>query len=90
MNRIGIITLYDCQNQVDNCTKKMIRELRPYFDYFLVVCSFVLDEADYFFLSNYSEYIYVRENIGFDGGAIKDAIAFLSSGQMDCSLENYD
>ena len=90
MNRIGIITLYDCLNQVDNCTRKIVRELRSYLDYFLVVCNFKLDENDYSFLSEYSEYIYERENVGFDGGAIKDALAILLSNEMDCSLENYD
>ncbi len=90
MKRLGILTLYDNHNEVDECTRKLINDLKPHLDYLFVVCNFAPEHEGRVFLDKISDYVLLRENTGFDGGAIKDAINILFSDKLDIFLQEYD
>ncbi len=90
MKRLGIITLYDPLNQIDISIQKMINDLRQYLKCLIVVCNFTPLSEGMKYLQKHADYILIRDNIGYDGGAIKDAITYLTSDTSCISLLDYD
>ena len=90
MKRITILSLYDVFNQVDYCTQKLICDIRQYSDYLFIVCNFSSDADVDEFLRKNSDYVLIRDNTGFDGGAIKDAISVLLSNKTGVSINDFD
>jgi lipopolysaccharide biosynthesis protein len=83
MNRIGIFAFYDKDGIVDPCFSIMLRDIRKELDYFVVAINGIVTTDGEKELRKYADEIIFRENVGFDAGAYKDAIAKLDdSGKL--------
>ncbi|MCI8936458.1 MAG: hypothetical protein HFI44_06295 [Lachnospiraceae bacterium] len=73
MKRLCIYLTYDKQGIVDSYIEYMLRELKTISDRLIVVCNQPQIVSGEHFLKC-ADYIYYRENIGFDAGGFKDAL----------------
>ncbi|MDE5907455.1 MAG: rhamnan synthesis F family protein [Lachnospiraceae bacterium] len=73
MKRLCIYLTYDKQGIVDSYIEYMLKELRTIADRLIVVCNQPQIVSGEHFLKC-ADYIYYRENLGFDAGGFKDAL----------------
>lgn len=74
MRRIGIFCFHDKEGIVDEYVEFLLQELCHCLDYLVIVINGVVNDKGKFTLEKYADNIYIRENMGFDGGAYKDVI----------------
>ena len=87
MKRIAIFVFYDHEGIVEPYIIKLLDGMRGYADYIYTVANGFVQKEGQEQLVLHSDRLLIRENKGFDAGAIKDAIADLSNASM---LEQYD
>lgn len=87
MKRLGICVFYDQKGIVDTCLEVLLESFEPILERLIVVINGYFTEDAYAKICKYSDEVYKRENIGYDGGAYKDIfIKYLSV----CNLQRYD
>lgn len=69
--------------EIEEFKKKLIEMISVYADYFIIVSNGAVSEHTYSFFNEHVSSVLIRENIGYDGGAYKDAIS-------DLDLDGYD
>lgn len=74
MNRLGIFLTYDADGIIDNYIEEMLKDICKELSRLVIVCNGVLSSSGRRKLEKYSDEIMVRENIGFDFCAWKDAM----------------
>ncbi len=87
VKRIAIFVFYDQEGIVEPYVIKLLNEMQKYVDYIYTVVNGILLENDRELLEMYSDKLMIRNNKGFDAGAIKDAIADLDAVNM---LDKYN
>ena len=85
MNRLGIFCTYDTDGIVDDYIFYLLQEIKKVVAHLTIVCNGKLTLEGRARLEQYSEDLYVRENVGFDMEAWRQGI----SRQKD-SLAEYD
>ena len=83
MKRIVIMACYIPHGEIEEYKKKLIEVMNSYADFFIIVSNGVVSEQTYSFFKEKSSKVLIRDNIGYDAGAYKDAIS-------DLNLEVYD
>lgn len=87
MKRLGICVFYDQKGIVDTYLEVLLESFESVLDRLIVVINGYITEDAYSKVSKYSDEIYKRDNIGYDGGAYKDVFTkYLSV----CDLQNCD
>jgi len=74
IKRIAIYVVHDKDGIIDDYIPFYLSELRPCVTHLVVVCNGLLTDEGRYKLSNYADDIFVRPNIGFDCGAVKDVL----------------
>lgn len=87
IKRIAIFVFYDQEGIVEPYVIKLLNGMQEYVDYIYTVVNGMIQEKGRKLLELHSDKLMVRDNKGFDAGAIKDAIADLNAEKL---LENYD
>lgn len=72
MKRLSIFVIYSETGKIYDSVKLLIQDLKTVSTYFVVVVNGSLSSYEY--LESVSDYIIVRENIGLDAGAYKQAL----------------
>lgn len=83
LKRIIIMACYIPHGEIEEYKKKLIEAVSSYADFFVIVSNGAVSEQTYSFFKEKSSKVLMRDNIGYDAGAYKDAIA-------DLDLEGYD
>lgn len=80
--RLGIYVIYDEQNVIDRADLYLAREIRSVVSR-LIVCVNSNGRVDLCGLKEYTEEIIVRDNRGFDAGAVKEILCgYLRDGEL--------
>lgn len=87
VKKIAIFVFYDQEGILDSYVIKLLDEMRNHVDFIYTVVNGIIQEDGKKLLESSSDKLLVRENKGFDAGAIKDAVADLSAADM---LAKYD
>lgn len=74
MNRLGIYIFYDENGIVDRYVPYFLSNVRPLLTRLVVVCNGVVSKKGLNILKQYADDVYVRDNYGFDGMAVRYAI----------------
>lgn len=77
MKRLVIMVCYSITGEIEGYKRKIIDSVNTYADSFIVVINGNISKESYSFLKSRSLKILLRENIGYDAGAYKDAISHL-------------
>lgn len=84
--RLGIYVIYDEQNVICNADLYLAQEIRSVTSR-LIVCVNSTEKVDAQKLSKYTDEIIVRDNSGYDAGAVKEVLCgYLNEGE----LQDYD
>lgn len=87
MERIGIFVFYDNMGIVEDYVSYLLCDLRKNLSKLVVVCNGSLTEESRHIFMKYADDIFVRENKGYDIGALKESmISFLGWDE----IERYD
>lgn len=73
MKRLGIIVLFDVNGKIDFYLKYLVSSIQNLFHKIVFVINGFIQEEDYHELINFTQFIFIRENKGFDAEAYKDA-----------------
>ena len=87
VKKIAIFVFYDQEGILDPYVIKLLDDMRNYVDFIYTVVNGIIQRDGRKQLESSSDKLLLRENKGFDAGAIKDAIADLSAIDM---LAKYD
>ena len=87
IKRIAIFVFYDHEGILDPYVIKLLDEIRNHVDFIYTVVNGIIQKNDSKQLELNSDRLLIRANRGFDAGAIKDAVADLSTTGM---LTKYD
>ncbi|XME01248.1 rhamnan synthesis F family protein [Lachnospiraceae bacterium C1.1] len=87
MNRLGIFCFFNKEGKVNEYVKVLLNEMVRYFSKLYIVCNGKVSDEGRETLKKYSEFIYERDNVGFDAGAYKYAFTKLITEE---DLKNYD
>ena len=79
IKRLGIFVFYDAVGKVDLYVEKLLQSILPELNKLVIVVNGKLLNEEKQKLKKYSSSIFIRENIGFDAGAYKDAFLFFLS-----------
>lgn len=71
LSRLGIFVFYDPQGIVDDYVLFLLKSLRPHFARIITVSNSELDETGKERLKQYSDALFIRENVGLDAAAYK-------------------
>lgn len=74
--RIAVFVFYDKDNIVDEYVYFLLKEIKKVVNCLIVVCNGNIADTDKRRMRVYAEKVIERENIGYDAGAIKDAILY--------------
>ena len=74
MKRMCIYVTYDKKNIIDAYVGYILSEIKKNTDKLVVVCNELKVERGLEHISAYTDNIFLRENIGYDAGAFKDAL----------------
>ena len=74
ISRLGIYVIFDKEGIIDNYVLDVLKVIKKELTELIVVCNGIYEAEQLVKLTEYTEHIFVRENIGFDAGAFKDAI----------------
>lgn len=83
MKRIIIMACYSSTGEIEDCKIKLIESVSAYADYFIIVLNGFISQNAYSFVQEKASKVLKRENIGYDAGAYKDAIADLDLNEYD-------
>lgn len=72
--RLGIFVIYDPDGIVDGYREYLLNDISENLSDIVIVCNGYMQEAEIDKLHKYTSRVYVRENRGFDAGAIKYAL----------------
>lgn len=72
MSRYGIFVFYDSEGIVQNYVLWLLNSFQDVFSKLVIVINGHIRKEEKLKFAVYTQYIYERENIGFDGGAYKD------------------
>lgn len=78
MKRIGIFQFFSEYNFVEKYIEKLLESMRPIVSKLIVVYNCELNSKELYKLTQYTKFIYKRQNLGFDAGAYKDVLLKLS------------
>lgn len=87
VKRIAIFVFYDQEGILDPYVIGLLDGMREHVSFIFTVVNGCILESGKEQLGNHSDKLLIRENKGFDAGAIKDAVADLAAADM---LKNYD
>ena len=87
MKRMGIFVFYDSQGCVDDYIEVLLHSLRDILQKIIIVVNGKVDNTGYRRLKKYATDLFVRENMGYDAGAYKDALMAYMSNEP---WENWD
>ncbi len=73
MNRLGIVVLYDAEGILDRYVEALLSSLQDEIQEYVILINGYLEDESVGRLKRYTTKIYIRENLGFDAGAYKDA-----------------
>lgn len=73
MKRMGIFIFYDASGLVDRYVEVLLRSMQEVLHKLVIIINGNIKKEEYDKLEMYSQTIYVRDNIGFDAGAYKEA-----------------
>lgn len=71
--RLGVFVFYDAEGIVDEYVTVLLESLKPMIDRLLILVNGKITDESILKLQKYSSEVILRKNIGFDGGAYKDA-----------------
>ena len=74
MNRLGIFLTFDADGIIDDYIDELLKDIGKELNRLVIVCNGILSSEGRRKLEKYSSEIMVRENIGFDFCAWKDAM----------------
>lgn len=74
MNRLGIFCFYDKDGIVGEHIEYLLEDIIKNVSDLCIVCNGILNDAGKAILKKYTNDVLIRENIGFDGGAYKQAL----------------
>lgn len=74
MKRIGIFQFYSELGVVEEYIEKLLQSMKSILSRLIIVYNCELCERELCKLTQYTEFIYKRQNLGFDAGAYKDVI----------------
>lgn len=74
---------YIPDGEVEEFKKKLIEMVSVYADFFIIVSNGAVSEQTYSFFKEYASNVLIRKNIGYDGGAYKDALSGLNLDEYD-------
>ena len=72
--RLGIFVAYDPQGIIDDYIPYLLCDMCRNLDHLVIVCNGFVNEEGLAKLGRFSEDLFVRDNIGYDAGAIKDVL----------------
>lgn len=72
--RIGIFVFYDATGVVDDYVEVLLKSMRKEVQKLIVVVNGVIERSGYQRLKRISHKVYIRDNVGYDAGAYKDAL----------------
>jgi len=87
MNNLCVFCFYDKEGIVDDYIRYWLEELSFVASCLIVVINGNITEDGYQILQQYTDLIYIRENVGFDAGAYKYALCDVIGKEKLC---NYD
>lgn len=70
-NRLGVFVFYEKDGTVRNYVRHILSEIRMHVSELAIICNGEISEEGKKALKEYSTELYVRDNIGFDAGALK-------------------
>lgn len=76
IKRIAIFCFYDKGGIVDKNAEYLVKKMMSCVEKLVVVVNGSVTDEGYDLLKGYTDYVYLRENIGYDGGAYKDTILY--------------
>ena len=76
LKRIAIFVFYDPCGIVDSYVEVLLEKMLECVQKLVIVVNGFIDVPSYEILKKYTEYVYIRGNLGYDGGAYKDAILY--------------
>lgn len=79
VKRLGIFVFYDASGIVDQYVERLLQGSFAVMNEIVVVVNGGVTESSKKKLERYSKRVYIRENLGFDGGAYKDVFLKLLS-----------
>lgn len=82
--RIGIFVLYDEKGIVDDYIEVLLKDMLTVLQELIIVVNGSITDVGYQKLRKITHKIYIRRNIGYDGGAYKDVfVEFLSEEELE-------
>ena len=82
--RMGIFVFYDAMGVVDGYVEHLLESMQNEVQKLVVVVNGAIVGSSYQKLKKKSYEVYIRDNVGYDAGAYKDAVTkFLINEQMD-------
>lgn len=72
--RLGIFVFFDKDGFVGKYVEYLLKEIKRNVSDLYIVCNGELPNESKEKLHNFTEYVYIRENKGYDGGAYKDVL----------------
>lgn len=87
VKRLGIFTFYDAMGLVDEYVEVLLRWVEEALDRLVIIVNGQITQTSYQQLEKYAEQIFIRNNIGYDAGAYKDALLHYIP---EAEWKNYD
>lgn len=82
--RLGIFVFYDEAGIVDAYVEELLRGIMFELEKLIIVVNGEIVEESKLKLARFSDYIYQRENVGYDGGAYKDVfLKYISKEELE-------
>lgn len=70
-NRLGIFSFFDKAGYVDDYVIHLLKELVACTNHLIIVANGLVDERGQMLFAQYTNEVYIRDNVGFDAGAYK-------------------
>lgn len=83
MKRLVVLAFYSQDGEIERYKKQLIADIRPYAEHLFVVCNGEISKDAVYYLKNNCTDFLVRENVGYDAGAYKDAIKRIGLDEYD-------
>ena len=72
--RLGIFVTYDSEGIIDDYIPYLLEDMCKNLEHLVIVCNGNVNEEGLSKLRRFTDDVFVRENIGYDAGAIKDVL----------------
>ena len=72
--RLGVFVTYDSEGVIDNYIPYLLADICQNLEHLVIVCNGHVNKEGLTKLGRFTDDVYIRDNIGYDAGAIKDVL----------------